>query len=94
MTDAEIARLAREAGFNVSENVSFADVIFISMLYRFAHLIAAGEREACAAACHEIMDEVLKDDGDYYSGVYRGADDCARKIRARGNEFSKDKVTK
>lgn len=52
----EIARLAREAGFNVSENASFADAIYISMLYRFAHLIAAAEREACEKVASDYVD--------------------------------------
>jgi lysine/ornithine N-monooxygenase len=75
----EIARLAREAGFNVSENASFADAIFISMLYRFAHLIAAAEREACAQVCSDIANQP--------SNVILGvAITCAAAIRARGEE--------
>lgn len=47
-------------------------------LERFAALIAAGEREACAKLCDKIAD----DDG--FEGGY--ADYCAHAIRARGQE--------
>jgi hypothetical protein len=54
MTRDDIIKMAREAGFNVSENASFADAIFISMLYRFAALVAAAEREACARVVEDV----------------------------------------
>lgn len=47
-------------------------------LERFAELVAAAEREACAKVCDKISD----DDG--FEGGY--ADYCARAIRARGQE--------
>lgn len=48
MTREDIARMAREAGIQVAENNSFADDMYISVLYHFAHLVAEREREACA----------------------------------------------
>ena len=46
-------------------------------LYRFAELVAANEREACAKLCDEHAKEVWDQEG--------GALNCADKIRARGN---------
>jgi hypothetical protein len=43
---------------------------------RFAHLVAAAEREACAKVCDKIADE------DGFEGGY--ADRCAFAIRERG----------
>ena len=47
----DIIRMAREAGINVTEGNSFSDDMYISVLYRFANLVAAAEREACAKVC-------------------------------------------
>jgi hypothetical protein len=41
----DIIRMAREAGINVTEGNSFSDDMYISVLYRFAALVAAAERE-------------------------------------------------
>jgi hypothetical protein len=48
MNREDIVRMAREADIHVSENNSFADDMYISTLYRFANVVAAAEREACA----------------------------------------------
>ena len=45
MTRDDIIRLAKEAGIQVSEGNSFADDMYISVLFRFAALVAAAERE-------------------------------------------------
>ena len=50
----------------------------VDELERFAALVAAAEREACATLCDKISD----DDG--FEGGY--ADNCAKAIRARGQE--------
>ena len=70
----EIIRMAQEAGIQVQANNSFADDMYISVLYRFAALVAAAEREACAKVCE---DEGSVDDlPEHY----------AEAIRARGQE--------
>jgi len=46
MTRDDIIRMAREANISVFENNSFADDLYISVLYRFASIVAADEREA------------------------------------------------
>ena len=68
MTKEDIIKLAREAG-------GLPDpMVFIGAYERFAALVAAAEREACAKVC-EDMD---------HDGVMIAAD-CAAAIRARGN---------
>lgn len=71
MNREEIIELAREAGISVFEDNTFADDMYISVLYRFANLVAAAEREACAKIC----------DG----WTHADGDQCAEAIRARGN---------
>jgi hypothetical protein len=72
MNREDIIRMAREAGLMLgSEQLPWG-------VERFAHLVAAAEREACAALCDKISD----DDG--FEGGY--ADNCAKAIRARGKE--------
>ena len=73
MTQDEIIRMAREAGFSVGLN----DPIIYAAHERFAALVAAHEREACAKVCEELA-----------KGFNEEADNsrlwCAAAIRARG----------
>lgn len=73
MTRDDILRMAREAGF-VDESFcrwgAYSDDI-----ERFANLVAAAEREACAKLCDEI------DDGREDLSAK-----CAEAIRARGEK--------
>ena len=73
MNREDIIRMAREAGINVTEGNSFSDDMYISVLYRFAHLVAAAEREACAKVCEAEGERV---DASWVS--------CAFAIRERG----------
>ena len=51
---------------------------------KFATLVAAQEREACAALCFSIWNEWLDTpEEDRYKVLY-DAEDCAAAIRARG----------
>ena len=80
MNREDIIKMAREACIYVSENNSFADDMYISTLYRFAKLVAAAEREACA--------QLAEDEWSYFS-TECGSDvakDIAASIRARGQE--------
>lgn len=71
MTRDDIIRLAKEAEFN-----SFAE-LWAPALERFATLVAAHEREACAKVCKEL---VLEHPGR----ADLTAQQCAAAIRARG----------
>ena len=52
--------------------------------FKFANLVAAQEREACAALCFSIWNEWLDTpEEDRYKVLY-DAEDCAAAIRARG----------
>lgn len=57
MNKEEVIALARQAGILVLEDNSFADDMYISVLYRFANLVAAAEREECAYLA-EMCDDV------------------------------------
>jgi hypothetical protein len=76
MNKDDIIRMAREAGFFVKD----AEVYSPSVQYdheltpcfeRFANLVAAQEREACAKVCEE-------------RGMVKGGEVFATRIRARG----------
>lgn len=78
MTRDDIIELALKAGFSLRESFvrtelryekdGYAAQFCIDQLERFAALVAAAEREACARICDE----------EYEAG------DCAAAIRARG----------
>lgn len=73
MTRDDILRMAREAGLTYTPQAGWV-VGSVQRLEAFAALIAAHEREACAAIC---------DDRELPS-LY-GVRECAAAIRARGN---------
>ena len=70
MTQSDIMGLAAEANLWVTSDER------LDAVKKFAALVAAAEREACAALCDKIADE------DGFEGGY--AANCARMIRARG----------
>jgi hypothetical protein len=82
----DIIRMAREVADIETDNRGREEFIFDSYgIERFANLVAAAEREACAKACEVfsvdrgmIEDEILK------KGVLAGASMCAFAIRERG----------
>ena len=56
-----------------------------SVLIKFANLVAAVEREACAKVCEQPIDEIqITDDCSEYK--YRDNQECADAIRSRGND--------
>jgi len=73
MTREDIIRMAREAYmsptvFNAGDFVNWDD------LHRFAALVAAAEREACAKVCEE----------DAFVEQWKGLAEAVKRIRARG----------
>jgi hypothetical protein len=79
MTQEDIIRMAREAGIEfdlIDEDEGQICYITSEGLERFAALVRADEREACAKACKKVAD-------DYYdcTGV---ANAITAAIRARG----------
>ena len=71
MTRDDIIRMAREVGFS-----EYHLVVLDQGIYRFADLVAAAEREACARACDKLGDEFAD----------ANAADCAEAIRKRGEQ--------
>jgi len=77
MTEKDIIRLAEESQLWAHKNKEYAAI------ERFANLVAAAEREACAKECEEPIDLIqITDDCSEY--VYKDYLDCAEAIRARG----------
>ncbi len=76
----DIIGMAREAGDCFRDSRGREEFIFDSYgIERFANLVAAAEREACAKVCEEIVIEGWRD-----AGWDMGTIDCAAAIRARG----------
>jgi hypothetical protein len=72
----DIIRMAREAGFDFNLlGATFTSGYLDQHLERFAALVAAAEREACAKVCEAEGERV---DASWVS--------CAAAIRARGQE--------
>jgi hypothetical protein len=74
MNREEIIRMAREAGLYVGRNISGVQLVgssyeeggllvhlAVEELERFAALVAANEREACAKVVEQIFDDLAKD---------------------------------
>ena len=81
MTSDDIIRMAREAGGD--DCGIFRD--FMPEIERFANLVAAAEREACAKVCEVLSkDRGMIDDEILKKGVLAGASMCALVIRERG----------
>ncbi len=74
MTRDDIIRMAREAGFS-EWAVSLSEMP--KHLERFAALVAAAEREACAKVCESLIT-----DGDIYPGNFV-LEACAKSIRSK-----------
>lgn len=75
MTKEEITELARESGLWLY-GLGKDETNFNSLVGRFASLVAAAEREACAKVCEQMQD--WPEDATPY--------DCAAAIRARGEK--------
>jgi hypothetical protein len=76
MNQSDIIRMAREAGWT---NYSLMVSVEVKRLERFAALVAAAEREACAKVCKMVWNS--------RAGLETGtALECATAIRARGEE--------
>jgi len=80
MTQEEIIAMAREAGGYESPHYPENLVMDEHDLGRFAALVAAKEREACAHLCDEQFEKSTT-----AAGAFR-ADMCAAAIRARGTK--------
>ena len=73
--------MARKAGWITGNKNNHLDDPFFIRLERFAELVRADEREACAKVCEKLGVE----DDSFYAEFSRSSD-CADAIRARGNK--------
>jgi hypothetical protein len=80
MTRDDIIRMAREAGITFVTEVGVASAT-PEWIERFAALVAAAEREACAEICDEQM-EIR----EINTAMAVAAGNCADAIRARGDK--------
>jgi hypothetical protein len=81
MTQDDIKKLAIEASDIKAETWSGGMDMTWDEIERFAELVAAVEREACAALCFQIWNKWM-DEKD--TTPFPDAEDCAAAIRARG----------
>lgn len=75
MTQDDILRMARNAGCGWAQNGTEPVLMGAEQITRFAALVAAAEREACAKVCDEFGEEWMCD-----------SHELAKIIRARGKE--------
>lgn len=77
MTRDDIVRMAREAGGHAS---GFGDrwVVYTPDLERFAALVAAAEREACAALCEARFTGDLSRVANQDEKIHSGGRRCGR----------------
>ncbi len=82
MTRDDIIRTARDSGL-----VGLEQGGILENFQRFAALVAAAEREACAKICDETRytGDVPAEDGEARQYYDAAAEDCAEQIRARGD---------
>ena len=90
MTRDDVIRMAREAdpgfeGGEESDGTMTDSIVGIDQVFKFAALVAAAEREACAKAIENSMDQ-LPDTSDWANGYIQATKDIAEGIRARGNQ--------
>ena len=88
MTQDEIISMARECELPLTY-VPLYDGTFspyVGGLVRFAALVAAHEREACAMVCDDIEIVEFRFGGQMYDDAKQTAYACAKAIRARGDQ--------
>lgn len=78
MTQEDILEMAREAGLT---DAAMELQHEIDAVMRFAEMVAAAEREACAKTCDQIADDLHPFTDAWYNVCASAAD-----IRARGAE--------
>ena len=83
----EIIRMARELKF--AHYYESGDLVAMPQLERFADLVAAAEREACARLCDQMFHDWCNQEFEDEDEAYRNkpdAEDCKKAIRERGNK--------
>ena len=90
MNNEDVIRIAREAGCIPRRHPEYDNDIQVfatpDVLERFAALVAAHEREACARVCDGLGVHPALNVFNGGPEWYKHGKDCAAAIRARGNE--------
>ena len=84
MTRDEIIRIAVDAQFFATSQITRVHESYICALERFAALVAAAERKACAKVCEQC--KIITPEGQHDQFYNQGATHCADAIRARGEK--------
>ena len=71
----KIIELAKQAGLHIATDVNWMPIISLEYAEKFADLVAAQEREACAKVCESYLSD---------SPYSWGGTTMAEAIRARG----------
>jgi hypothetical protein len=80
MTREDIIRMAHEAGLYLATEAHWMPIIDLAYAEKFANLVAAAERSACAEICEVIRGKDMQPAWD------TAAAHCAAAIRARGEK--------
>ena len=83
----DIIRMAQECQF--AHYYESGDLVAMPQLERFAALVAAHEREACARLCDQMFHDWCNQEFEDEDEAYRNkpdAEDCKKAIRARGKK--------
>ena len=83
MTDKDIIEMAQKAGLHMATDVNWMPIISLKYAEKFAELVAAHEREACAKLCDDLAD---KHEQMNQWDSYKTADCLSQAIRARGKK--------
>ena len=81
MTQEDIIKMAREA--NIKQAIETPHLLMVHELERFAALVAAHEREACAKVCEGLGVHPALNVFNGGPEWYKHGKDCAAAIRAR-----------
>lgn len=84
MTQEDILEMAREAGFEQLGPEIEDWICYTHQIERFACLVAAAERKACAKMCDELANP-SRSHRDPSRAWVTGTLDCVAAIRARGD---------
>ena len=80
----DIIRMAHEAGLHIATDHDWMPIIALAYAQKFAELVAAAEREACAKVCMDKWMEWMDASPDKRLDMRNDAEDCAFAIRQRG----------
>ena len=86
MTRDDIIRMAREAGIDAESDTLCRYEGWVEPFTRFAALVTAAEREACAKVCEDIEEAYRRQESIRYPALRTdaetGSEECAAAIRA------------